>query len=83
MTDFYCSSVVDYKDACVIGSSTVVALPHDWNWLWFTSFFILCSLVEDFPSSEEVWNLVARRPIDERKSEVKKGMTEITGLQIC
>lgn len=41
------------------------------------------SLVEDFPLSEEVWNLVARRPIDERKSEVKKGMTEITDSQWC
>ena len=30
--------------------------------------------------SEEVWNLVARRPIDERNGEVKKGTAVITGL---
>ena len=43
-------------------------------------FFIHYSLLEDFPTSEEVWNLVARRPIDEANSEVKKGTAVITGL---
>lgn len=37
------------------------------------------SLLEDFPLSEEVWNLAARRCLDERKSEVKKGKAIITG----
>lgn len=38
------------------------------------------SLLEDFPLSEEVWNLAARRCLDERKSEVKKGKAVITGM---
>ncbi|KAJ7340514.1 U3 snoRNP protein [Desmophyllum pertusum] len=41
------------------------------------------SLLEDFPASEEVWNLVARRPIDEANSEVKKGTAVITDSQWC
>lgn len=41
------------------------------------------SLLEDFPLSEEVWNLVAHRPIDERKSEVKKGIAVIADSQWC
>jgi len=49
----------------------------------FTPWSIFCSLLEDFPLSEEVWNLVARRPVDERKSEVKKGIAVITGLHYC
>ena len=38
------------------------------------------SLLKDFPTSEEVWNLVARRAIDETNSQVKKGTAVITGL---
>ena len=41
------------------------------------------SLLEDFPTSEEVWNLVARRPLVERQAEVKKGSAVITGLHHC
>lgn len=41
---------------------------------------MLNSLLKDFPTSEEVWNLVARRAIDEANSQVKKGTAVITGL---
>lgn len=39
------------------------------------------SLMKDFPQSEEVWNLKARRPIDDAKAKVKKGTTVITESQ--
>lgn len=39
------------------------------------------SLLKDFPTSEEVWNLVARRAIDEANSQVKKGTAVITDNQ--
>lgn len=37
-------------------------------------------MLKDFPTSEEVWNLVARRAIDEAKSQVEKETAVITGL---
>ena len=46
----------------------------------YDCLFILNSLLKDFPTSEEVWNLVARRAIDEAKHQVKKGTAVITGL---
>jgi len=46
----------------------------------YNCLFILNSLLKDFPTSEEVWNLVARRAIDEANSRVKKGTAVITGL---
>lgn len=39
------------------------------------------SLIKHFPESEEVWNLVARRAIDEAKAKVKKGTAVITDSQ--
>ena len=44
--------------------------------------FILYSLLKDFPKSEEVWNLVARRPIDEANANIKKGTAVITGVEL-
>lgn len=41
------------------------------------------SLIEDFPLSEEVWNLVARRHVNERQSDVKKGTAVVTDSQWC
>ncbi|XP_020606396.1 U3 small nucleolar RNA-associated protein 6 homolog [Orbicella faveolata] len=41
------------------------------------------SLLKDFPTSEEVWNLVARRAIDEANRQVKKGTAVITDNQWC
>lgn len=47
---------------------------------YYDRLFILSCLLKDFPMSEEVWNLVARRAIDEANSQVKKGTAVITGL---
>lgn len=46
----------------------------------FFVFFFHNSLLKDFPMSEEVWNLVARRGIDEAISEVKRGTAVLTGF---
>ncbi|XP_068672103.1 U3 small nucleolar RNA-associated protein 6 homolog [Montipora foliosa] len=44
---------------------------------------VYSSMLEDFPLSEEVWNLVARQHLEEMKNEAKKGSVVVTDIQWC
>ena len=75
-TLYICKSTVAPSEKCLL-HLTQIAFK---NGNIYDCLFISNSLLKDFPTSEEVWNLVARRAIDEAKHQVKKGIAVITGL---